>query len=253
MTAEAIHIDHGPHWSALGIRDVGAFLNARIGAMLKPGGAVGMVHDGRCHMVEKGGRLRVSAMLQRTEKGLLVLGVYPYTESAYLWPLRVAQMQHTEDRSQGRLLGDVNGAAVAVFDTMFWKGVDRYRVGEIVEVQASAIALRFGAETLREPFASDFVGFAPVALTQKTSGFAPDEIEAHSVVTAAEEVEFHDHALMRYEVALARMPNFTMKVDVFVAPAVCSRRFAVGERVGGALWLFAMAPEPALLAGARRV
>ena len=72
----------------------------------------------------------------------------------------------------------------------------------------------------------------------------PDEVVVHSYIEASFDTEFWGIPLTVYVMTLAVPGEVRMRTEVYTHAAVAERRFEVGERVRGVLWLFGMYPAP---------
>jgi hypothetical protein len=242
---------HKRHWAVLeDVEDAHEFLLRIFRQLLSEGsGAGALVRGDLCHLVDNRGQLMFSALVRRTEQ-LELIAMYPYSESPHVWPLELDRIEESSDGLQARLLGSCAGAPVAFFDTLYLKNRDAYRLGDTYQLQVSAVAYQLEPDQLSEDFAPDFAGFGPLSRFSADSEAAPDEIVFHSYIESVGETSFWGVPLRVYIIPLYRPgPDAEpLRVEVYVHDAVADRPFAVGERVRGVLWLFAMwpAPEPAL-------
>jgi hypothetical protein len=234
--------DHRRRWSALlaGEPDIDGFLHRVIGTLLRPGsGAAAVVRGDLAHMIDGRGRLMFSALLRKGAT-LAVLAAYPYTESPFRWPLALQKIEESQDRTEGRLLGACHGAQVALYDTLYLKNRDRYRPGETLTPQVSALAYQLEADELPPNFAPDFTGFGLLQMSRPDA--EPEEVVFHSPIQGAEEVSFWGVPVRRYQITLATPGDFPMSLELYASHATAARPFAVGERVRGVAWLFSMVP-----------
>jgi hypothetical protein len=238
---------HRRHWAILeDVEDAHDFLLRIFRQLLSEGsGAGALVHGELLHLVDNRGHLMFSALVRRTEQ-LELIAMYPYSESAHTWPLQVLKIEESADRLQGRLLGSCEGAEVAVFDTLYMKNRDAYRLGETYPVKVSAIAYQLEPDQLSEEFAPDFAGFGPLSRFSKDSEATPDEIVFHGFIEDVSETAFWGVPLRVYTIPLHQPEEgkAPLRVTVYVHDAVADRPFTIGERVRGVLWLFAMWPTP---------
>lgn len=239
--------NHHRHWAILeGVDDAHEFLLQIFKQLLREGsGAGALVRGELCHMVDNRGHLMFSALLRRGER-LELLAMYPYAESPHVWPLLLERIEESADGLEARLLGSSDGATVAFYDTLYLKNRDTYRLGDTYNLQVSAIAYQLEPDQLGEDFAPDFTGFGPLSRFSPDSAAAPDEVVFHSYIEAAFAIDFWGVPLRVYVIPLARPDRDKppLRVEVYVHDAVADRQFAVGERVRGVLWLFAMWPAP---------
>lgn len=239
--------NHRRHWAILeGVDDAHEFLLQIFRQLLREGSGAGAICRGEmCHMVDNRGHLMFSALLRRSEP-LELLAMYPYAESSHVWPLVLERVEESRDGLEARLIGSCQGVAVSFYDTLYLKNRDAYSCGDTYALQASAIAYQLEPDELGEEFAPDFVGFGPLALFSPDTAAAPDEIVFHSYIEEVRELTFWGVPLRVYVIPLARpeRDKEPLRVEVYVHDAVAERPFAVGERVRGVLWLFAMWPAP---------
>lgn len=243
--------NHRRHWAILeGVDDAHDFLLQIFKQLLREGsGAGALVRGELCHMVDNRGHLMFSALLRRGEQ-LELLAMYPYAESPHIWPLLLERIEESADGLEARLLGSSDGATVAFYDTLYLKNRDTYRLGDTYNLQVSAIAYQLEPDQLGEEFAPDFTGFGPLSRFSPDSAAAPDEVVFHSYIEAVFSIDFWGVPLRVYVIPLARPDRDKppLRVEVYVHDAVADRQFAVGERVRGVLWLFAMWPAPPTVA-----
>lgn len=245
-TAHPIPFEQLRHWAALFHEDdPRPFAEQQLNALFAPGGAKLLTHEAWVHAVGRGERIHFSALFRRSAGAPLeVIATYPYTEPAYTWDLTIEELDVDEvNGAQGRLLGRVGPARIAVLDTLFFRNRDRYQQGQVVRIQVSALAYQLEPEALDGLYAPDFAGFFPRSALDATAGHPQNEIEVHSVVSRAEEVTLGDRAMARYELTLARLgpEQSPLITEVFAAGP---RRFSPGDRVTGVLSLFGFVPEP---------
>jgi len=170
--------------------------------------------------------------------------MFPYSESPHIWPLVLERIEESPDGLEARLLGSCVGAAVGVYDTLYLKNRDAYQLGGTYEMQVSAVAYQLEPDQLGEDFAPDFSGFGPLTRFSPDQEAAPDEIVFHSYIESVAQTTFWGVPLRVYVIPLCRpSPEMEpLRVEVYVHDEVADRVFAVGERVRGVLWLFAMWP-----------
>lgn len=242
-----VPFNHRRHWAILeGVEDAHAFLLQIFKQLLREGSGAGAICRGElCHMVDNRGHLMFSALLRRSEP-LELLAMYPYAESPHAWPLRLDRVEESRDGLEARLVGSCQGVPVSFYDTLYLKNRDAYKRGNIYDLQASAVAYQLEPDELGEEFAPDFVGFGPLSRFSPDTAAAPDEIVFHSYIEAATQITFWGVPLRVYVIPLARPERDSepLRVEVYAHDAVAERPFAVGERVRGVLWLFAMWPAP---------
>lgn len=239
--------NHHRHWAILeGVDDAHEFLLQIFKQLLREGsGAGALVRGELCHMVDNRGHLMFSALLRRGER-LELLAMYPYAESPHVWPLLLERIEESADGLEARLLGSSDGATVAFYDTLYLKNRDTYRLGDTYNLQVSAIAYQLEPDELGEEFAPDFTGFGPLSRFSPDSAAAPDEVVFHSYIESVFTIDFWGVPLRVYVIPLARPDRDKppLRVEVYVHETLADREFAVGERVRGVLWLFAMWPAP---------
>lgn len=253
---EIAPFNHRRHWAILeGVEDAHEFLLQIFRQLLQAGSGAGAICRGEmCHMVDNRGHLMFSALLRRSEP-LELLAMYPYAESPHAWPLCLERIEESRDGLEARLIGSVQGVPVGFYDTLYLKNRDAYTCGDTYSLQASAIAYQLEPDELGEEFAPDFVGFGPLSRFSQDAAAAPDEIVFHSYIEEIRELTFWGVPLRVYVIPLARpeRDQEPLRVEVYVHEAVADRPFAVGERVRGVLWLFAMWPAPGPAAAAPNV
>jgi hypothetical protein len=236
---------HRRHWAILeGVEDAHGFLLKIFEELLQKDSRAGaFVRNELCHIVDNRGHLMFSALLRRGEQ-LELLAMFPYSESPHIWPVVLERIEESPDGLEARLLGSCAGAAVGVYDTLYLKNRDAYRLGDTYDLQVSAVAYQLEPDQLGDDFAPDFAGFGPLTRFSPDQEAAPDEIVFHSYIESVTETTFWGVPLRVYVIPLAR-PNpeaEPLRVEVYAHDEVADRVFAVGERVRGVLWLFAMCP-----------
>jgi hypothetical protein len=211
-----------------------------VNAMLRPGGGGAMLANGPwSHAVDRRGGLMLSALLYRPERGPVELrATYPYTESGYLWPMRLQALERSSDGGTAVVLGHAGAASMGLFDTMHFRS--SYRAGETYRFQVSGIALGLHKEPVR--FAPDFCGFANLRQLTRDPSQPADVVELHSIVQATEPATFCGVPLTRYLLSLAKTPELDLTFDVYGNDDVIGRH-AVGDRVAGHAWIFGFHPR----------
>ena len=236
---------HERHWAVLGDEPDPHQMLIRIFERLlqSDSEAAALMLGEHFHLVDKRSRLMFSALVRRT-RPLQLLSMFPYTESPHTWPLTLQRIEESPDGLEARLICSCQGAAVAIYDTLYLKNRDAYSLGQTLSFQVSAVAYQLEADELDSKFAEDFTGFGPLAGFSKDPNAAPDEVVVHSYVEASFDTEFWGIPLTVYVMTLAAPGEVRMRTEVYTHAAVAERRFEVGERVRGVLWLFGMYPAP---------
>lgn len=242
---EPVPFIHERHWALLGDEPDPHQLLIRIFERLlqSDSEAAALMLGEHFHLVDKRSRLMFSALVRRT-RPLQLLSMFPYTESPHTWPLTLKRIEESPDGLEARLICSCQGAAVAIYDTLYLKNRDAYSLGQTLSFQVSAIAYQLEADELDSKFAEDFTGFGPLAGFSKDPNAAPDEVVVHSYIEASFDTEFWGIPLTVYVMTLAVPGEVPMRTEVYTHAAVAERRFEVGERVRGVLWLFGMYPAP---------
>lgn len=236
--------DRSAIWQCLLAReDPYPLLTDAVNAMLSPGGGAAMVaKEPWCHAVDRRGGLMLSALLYRPASGPVELrAMYPYTESGYLWPMRLQVIERSSDGGTAVVMGHAGPASIGLFDTMHFRA--SYHAADTYRFQVSGIALRLRKETLPEGFAPDFCGFGSVQQLTRDRSQPADVVELHAVVQATEPATFWGVPLTRYLLTLARTPELDLTFDVYGNDEVVGRH-AVGDRVTGHAWIFGFHPPP---------
>lgn len=242
---EPVPFIHERHWAVLGDEPDPHQLLIRIFERLlqSDSEAAALMLGEHFHLVDKRSRLMFSALVRRT-RPLQLLSMFPYTESPHTWPLTLKRIEESPDGLEARLICSCQGAAVAIYDTLYLKNRDAYSLGQTFSFQVSAVAYQLEADELDSKFAEDFTGFGPLAGFSKDPNAAPDEVVVHSYIEASFDTEFWGIPLTVYVMTLAVPGEVRMRTEVYTHAAVAERRFEVGERVRGVLWLFGMYPAP---------
>jgi len=243
MEIRTIDSDRTPIWQRIfGDGDPGARLEGAVAELLRPGsGSAGVVHGAWCHVVDRRGPLMLSALLHRPGNGgpVEVRSVHPYSESGYLWPLRLQLVERSSDGGTAAVMGKSGPAAIGLFDTMHFRS--RYEDDVEYSFQVSGIALALQRETLPETYAADFCGYGSMRLVSLDPQQPADVIELHSVVQAVQQVDFWGTKLTRYLLTIAKLGDADLTFDVYGNDEVVGR-YAVGDRVAGHVWVFGFAP-----------
>lgn len=233
-------------WSSLlALEDPQPFLHSCITGLMRPdGGGAAVEHNRWLHIVDRRGKLMFSALGRKASAGpLQIHAMYPYSESGYLWPIEIDTVE--AHAGVGCVIGRAFGAArIGVFDTTHFRSA--YEPTMAYTFQVSAIALRLAPEDFSQrasgvTYTDDFCGYGPV-LNEQGAVVTPDVVEVHSVIQAVESVAFWGVSLTRYLLTLAKPGDAEMTLDVYANDTVIGRRFAVGERVTGHLWIFGFHP-----------
>lgn len=242
---EPVPFIHERHWAVLGDEPDPHQMLIRIFERLlqSDSEAAALMLGEHFHLVDKRSRLMFSALVRRT-RPLQLLSMFPYTESPHTWPLTLQRIEESPDGLEARLICSCQGAAVAIYDTLYLKNRDAYSLGQTLSFQVSAVAYQLEADELDSKFAEDFTGFGPLAGFSKDPNAAPDEVVVHSYIEASFDTEFWGIPLTVYVMTLAAPGEVRMRTEVYTHAAVAERRFEVGERVRGVLWLFGMYPAP---------
>jgi hypothetical protein len=242
IVERTVDADVGDLWvSVLGTDDPYPFLRELFGKLYRPGsGAAAVVEGPWMHLTDNRGGLMFSALVHKEEGKVEVRAMYPYTESGYLWPVQV-KVAERSSRGTCTVLGGAYGVVVGIFDTMAFRR--SYKADEPEIFQVSAIALRLTPEELPEGFAPDFCMSGPARRQSTDTSVPGDVLEVHSVVEAVEPAEFWGTPLTRYLLTLARPGEHALTLDVYANDARIGRRFAVGDRVAGFLWVFGFRPD----------
>lgn len=242
---EPVPFIHERHWAVLGDEPDPHQLLIRIFERLlqSDSEAAALMLGEHFHLVDKRSRLMFSALVRRT-RPLQLLSMFPYTESPHTWPLTLKRIEESPDGLEARLICSCHGAAVAIYDTLYLKNRDAYSLGQTLSFQVSAIAYQLEADELDSNYAEDFTGFGPLSGFSKDPNAAPDEVVVHSYIEASFDTEFWGIPLTVYVMTLAVPGEVRMRTEVYTHAAVAERRFEVGERVRGVLWLFGMYPAP---------
>jgi hypothetical protein len=239
----AVEAEVGDLWvSVLGTDDPYPRLREIFAQLYRPGkGAAGFADGPWLHLVDKRGGLMFSALIHKPADGgpVQVRAMYPYTESGYLWPVAVNVVERAS-KGTAAVLGTVGPAAIGLFDTIPFK---RPYAQAPEPFQVSAIALRLDPEELdRSRFADEFCAYAPARRDSKDTTVPADVVEVHSRIEAVEPASFWGVPLTRYLLTLAHVPDHPLTLDVYANDAQIGRRFAVGDRVAGFVWLFGSRP-----------
>jgi hypothetical protein len=235
---------HSRHWAVLaGETEPHRFLLSAFEKLLAPGSGSRATGAGHYwHLVDNSGRLQLSALVRKGEV-LEVLAIYPYAETANSWPMHLERIDESPDGLQARLCGSSGGAHFAVFDTLYFKNHGNYAVGEVYDLQVSAIAYQLEFDEPAEQ-SSGLSGFGALPALSSDRDAAEDEIVFHSIVEDVFECEFWGIELQVYLLTLLHGPDGPLRVELYTHPSLTERRFAIGERVRGVAWLFGLWPDP---------
>ena len=235
---------HSRHWAVLaGETEPHRFLLSAFEKLLAPGSGSRATGAGHYwHLVDNSGRLQLSALVRKGEV-LEVLAIYPYAETANSWPMHLDRIDESPDGLQARLCGSSGGAHFAVFDTLYFKNHGHYAVGEVYDLQVSAIAYQLEFDEPAEQ-SSGLSGFGALPALSSDRDAAEDEIVFHSIVEDVFECEFWGIELQVYLLTLLHGPDGPLRVELYTHPSLTERRFAIGERVRGVAWLFGLWPDP---------
>ena len=235
---------HSRHWAVLaGESEPHRFLISAFEKLLAPGSGSRATGEGKYwHLVDNSGRLQLSALVRKGEV-LEVLAIYPYAETANSWPVQIDRIDETPDGLQARLVGQSGGAHFAVFDTLYFKNQRHYSVGEVYDLQVSAIAYQLEFDEPAEQ-SSGLSGFGALPQLSSDGEAAEDEIVFHSTVEDVFDCEFWGIELQVYLLTLLHGPSGPLRVELYTHPSLTERRFSVGERVRGVAWLFGLWPDP---------
>jgi len=235
---------HSRHWAVLaGEIEPHRFLISAFEKLLAPGSGSRATGEGRYwHLVDNSGRLQLSALVRKGEV-LEVLAIYPYAETANSWPVQLDRIEESPDGLQARLVGHCGGAHFAVFDTLYFKNHGHYSIGEVYDLQVSAIAYQLEFDEPAEQSGA-LSGFGSLPALSSDRDAAEDEIVFHSTIEDVFDCEFWGIELQVYLVTLLHGPSGPLRVELYAHPSLTERRFAVGERVRGVAWLFGLWPDP---------
>ena len=235
---------HSRHWAVLaGETEPHRFLLSAFEKLLAPGSGSRATGAGNYwHLVDNSGRLQLSALVRKGEV-LEVLAIYPYAETANSWPMQLERIDESPDGLQARLCGSSGGAQFAVFDTLYFKNHGHYSIGEVYDLQVSAIAYQLEFDEPAEQ-SSGLSGFGSLPALSADRDAAEDEIVFHSTVEDVFECEFWGIELQVYLLTLLHGPDGPLRVELYTHPSLTERRFAIGERVRGVAWLFGLWPDP---------
>lgn len=242
MELRTVDSDRTPIWQRLlGREDASAWLKESVTELLRPEyGSAGVVHGAWCHVIDRRGPLMLSALLHKPEGGgpLEVRSMHPYTESGYLWPMHLKVIERSSDGGTAVVMGSTGPAAMGLFDTMHFRR--SYEDATEYRFQVSGIALSLRREELPELYAPDFCGYGNLRLLSGDREQPADVIEFHSVVQATQRVELWGVPLTRYLLTIAKLGDRNLTFDVYGNDDVVGR-YAVGDRVGGHVWVFGFA------------
>lgn len=231
------YVGHGRHWQflrAAGQSD-GAIMAHLYQAHLTSQSNVMFLADDVRLLCEPAVELGIG-LLMRHEK---MRSAFPYAPGGHDWPVEVTEVYEWSDPIEGQLIGSCHGARIGWFDPHFAENRSRYRLNDGPQtIRVNALAYRVGRTTFdsaeQEALMGEMKAYMPIQDEQASD----DEFQFASHVEAVRSLDFHGAPVDVYTVTIALPDDFPMRLDVFTGRAVAEERFAVGDRISGACWLF---------------